>query len=162
MHTAVLFLVFNRIDLTLQVFEAIKKARPPRLYIASDGARVSKSGEMDKVAYIRNYLQSNVDWDCEVKTLFRENNLGCKIAVSGAIDWFFENEKEGIIIEDDCLPSKSFFNFCEDMLFKYKNDLRVWHISGDNFQDKKKHNDYEYYFPTILASILLVSFLQKS
>jgi hypothetical protein len=149
MNTPVLFLVFNRIELTQQVFESIRKSRPPRLYIASDGARLSKIGEIDKVAYIRDYLQNNIDWNCEVKTLFRESNLGCKVAVSEAINWFFENEQEGIIVEDDCLPSQSFFDFCEDMLEKYRDDLRVWHISGNNFQKQKQHNDNEYYFSKI-------------
>ena len=109
LETAVLFLVFNRLDTTKQVFEAIRKAKPPRLYIAADGPRESKEGEAEKVKAVREYVMSNINWDCEVKTLFRDKNLGCKYAVSGAIDWFFENEEMGIILEDDCLPSQSFF-----------------------------------------------------
>ena len=46
---------------------------------------------------------TNVDWDCDVKKLYRQKNLGCKIAMSNAITWFFENVEEGIILEDDCL-----------------------------------------------------------
>ncbi len=114
LNTAVLFLVFNRLDVTKQVFGAIKQAKPPRLYIAADGARETKDGEELKVEEVRDFILSNIDWECEVKTLFRENNFGCKYAVSGAIDWFFENEEMGIILEDDCLPSQSFFWFCEE------------------------------------------------
>ena len=91
LSTAVLFLVFNRLDTTKQVFEAIRQAKPPRLYVAADGARANKEGEADKTQAVRNYIMQNVDWECEVKTMFRERNLGCKMAVSGAIDWFFEN-----------------------------------------------------------------------
>jgi len=130
LETAVLFLVFNRLDTTKQVFEAIKKAKPPRLYIAADGARKNIDNEDKIVQDIRNYLISNIDWECEVKTLFREKNLGCKYAVSGAIDWFFENKEMGIILEDDCLPSQSFFWFCEELLNKYKDDKRIFLISG--------------------------------
>ncbi len=146
LNTAVLFLVFNRLDTTKEVFEAIREAKPPRLYIAADGARVEKDGEDQKAQAVRNYILSNIDWKCEVKTLFRDENLGCKYAVSGAIDWFFANEEMGIILEDDCLPSQSFFWFCEELLEKYKDDMRVGQISGDNFQKGIKRGDADYYF----------------
>lgn len=132
LNTAVLFLVFNRLDTTKQVFEAIRKAKPPRLYVAADGSRVGKDGESEKVKAVRDYIMQNIDWDCEVKTLFRDKNLGCKYAVSGAITWFFENEEQGIILEDDCLPSQSFFWYCEELLEKYSDDQSVYLISGDS------------------------------
>lgn len=145
LNTAVLFLVFNRLDTTKQVFKAIRQAKPPRLYIAADGARDSKDGEADKVQAVRDYIMQNIDWECEVQTLFREENLGCKYAVSGSITWFFEKEEQGIILEDDCLPSQSFFWFCEELLERYKDDLRVWHIGGTNPIDRQPFSN-EYYF----------------
>jgi hypothetical protein len=108
--TPVLFLVFNRPETTARVFEAIRQARPPRLYVGADGARDEREGEAERTAEVRR-IATAVDWPCEVKTLFRDRNLGCRNAVSGAIDWFFENEEAGIILEDDCLPSQSFFGF---------------------------------------------------
>jgi len=147
LNTAVLFLVFNRLDTTKQVFEAIRQAKPPRLYVAADGARANKEGEAEKAQAVRDYIMQNIDWECEVKTLFRDQNLGCKYAVSGAITWFFENEEQGIILEDDCLPSQSFFWFCEELLNRFKDDLRVWHISGNNFHfGWQRDKDYSYYF----------------
>ena len=148
-NTPVLFLVFNRIDTTKQVFNAIKKAKPPRLYIGSDGSREQKVGEAEKVKAVREYVLNSIDWDCEVKTLFREKNLGCKYAVSSAVTWFFEHEDMGIILEDDCLPSLSFFKFCEELLIRYKDDKRIWHIGGCNFQDGIKRGDADYYFSAI-------------
>lgn len=146
LHTAVLFIIFNRIETTKQVFEAIRNAKPPRLYIAADGPRPNKDHEAEKVEAVRNQILENIDWQCEIKTLFREKNLGCKKAVSEAITWFFNNEEQGIILEDDCLPSQSFFWFCEDLLGRYKNDLRIWHISGDNFQNGHARGKGSYYF----------------
>jgi GR25 family glycosyltransferase involved in LPS biosynthesis len=147
LNTAVLLLIFNRLDTTKQVFEAIKQAKPPRLYIAADGARKTKEGEEQKVKLVRDYIISNIDWKCEVKTLFQEQNLGCKMAVSGAIEWFFKNEEMGIVLEDDCLPSQSFFWFCEQLLIKYKNDMRVWHIGGTStLSNDILLNDDSYYF----------------
>lgn len=146
LNTPVLFIVFNRLDTTTKVFAAIRQAKPPRLYIAADGPRESREGEAEKVETVRNYVISHIDWPCEVKTLFREKNLGCKYAVSSGISWFFENEEQGIILEDDCLPDPSFFRFCEEMLCHHKNDMRIWHIGGANFQNGQRRGNASYYF----------------
>ena len=125
----VLFLIFNRPETTQQVFSAIRKAKPPRLYVAADGPRSDYPNEDEKCEHSRK-IATNVDWDCEVKTLFRDQNLGCRLAVSQAIYWFFEQEPEGIILEDDCLPSQSFFWFCQEMLEYFRNDKAVGVICG--------------------------------
>jgi hypothetical protein len=145
LKTPVLFLVFNRPDTTKQVFEAIRKARPAKLYVAADGPRENNETDAQNIKQVKSIV-TNVDWNCELKTLFRNENLGCKIAVSSAIDWFFENEEEGIILEDDCLPHASFFRFCEELLDKYREDKRICMISGDNFQFGRKRTEYSYYF----------------
>ena len=131
LQNAVLFLVFNRPETTRHVFGAIRKAKPPRLYVAADGPRTNHPSESNLVAMVRE-IATAVDWQCEVKTLFREENLGCKHAISSAINWFFEHEEQGIILEDDCLPHHSFFGFCEEMLQKYADTKSIWSISGFN------------------------------
>lgn len=146
LKTAVLFLIFNRLDTTRQVFEAIRKAQPPILYIGSDGARESKTGETEIVHEVREFVIDNIDWDCEIKTLFRDKNLGCGRAVSSAISWFFDNEEAGIILEDDIIPSQSFFRFCDELLKKYKDEDKIWHIGGFNFDDSIAKGEGSYYF----------------
>ena len=141
LHTAVLFMVFNRLDTTKQVFQAIREAKPPRLYIACDGVRIYRKDDIEKVQTVRDYVMQNIDWNCEVKTLFQKKNLGCKYAVSSAITWFFENEEMGIILEDDCLPSQSFFWFCEEMLNKYKNYKDIFGVGGTNLISKVNDNN---------------------
>jgi hypothetical protein len=130
-RTAVLFLVFNRPDTTWEVFKAIRAARPPRLYVACDGPRGNKPGEVATVEALQRTIMDNINWPCTAYTLFRDTNLGCREAVSGAITWFFGHEEEGIILEDDCLPSPSFFPFCENLLEAYRNDERIAGITGD-------------------------------
>ena len=147
-RSAVLFLIFNRPDTTTLVFEQIRAARPPRLYVAADAPRPSKPGEKDLCDQTRA-IATKVDWPCEVKTLFREKNLGCKEAVAGAVTWFFSNEPEGIVLEDDCLPSPEFFSFCDAMLERYRDDGRVRHITGSNLQHGQKRGDASYYFSRI-------------
>lgn len=144
-RSPLLFIIFNRPDTTQRVFDQIKKAKPARLYVAADGPRITRTGDYILCKQTRDIVK-NIDWDCEVKTLFREKNLGCKEAVSSAISWFFDNEEEGIILEDDCLPGDSFFRFCDQLLEKYRFDNRVAHISGCNLQHGKKWGDASYYF----------------
>lgn len=144
---AILFLIFNRLDTTRKVFQSIREAKPPRLYIASDGPRLAHKGEEEQVQSVRKYVLASIDWDCEIKTLYREANLGCKMAVESAITWFFDHEESGIILEDDCVPDLSFFCFCQELLAYYQNDNRVMAISGSNLQLNRKQRDkYSYYF----------------
>jgi hypothetical protein len=145
MHSPILFIVFNRPDVTRQVFDVIRDAKPPRLYIAADGPRKNRLGEVEQCQAVQN-IASQVDWPCKVSKLIREENLGCKVAVSTAIDWFFSCEPEGIILEDDCLPDPSFFQFCDELLEKYRDDEHVGMISGDNFQKGIQRGDGAYYF----------------
>jgi hypothetical protein len=117
----VLFIIFNRPETTVRVFEAIRKAHPKQLFVAADGPRMGKEGEKERCEEARK-IATQVDWDCEVKTLFRDENIGCGRGPAEAITWFFEHVEKGIILEDDCLPSQSFFGFCEKLLERYKND----------------------------------------
>ena len=130
LKTPVLYIVFKRLDMVMQSFESIRKAKPPKLYIASDGPRKNNEEEFAKVNSVRKYIMDNIDWQCEVNTRFREINAGCNINVTSAIRWFFDNEESGIIIEDDILPNLSFFYFCEELLSYYKDDERIMFISG--------------------------------
>lgn len=144
-ETPVLLIIFNRPDTTRVVFDKIKEIKPKYLFIAADGPRLDKIDEKEKCLMTREIIKE-IDWDCELKTLFREENLGCRLGVSSAIDWFFGNVEEGIILEDDCLPNDSFFKFCANLLKHYRYDERVMHISGDNFQDGIKRGNGSYYF----------------
>ena len=137
----ILFLIFNRPQETACVFAAIRSVRPQQLFIAADGPRISKIGEAELCEQTRS-IAAKIDWPCEVKTLFRTENLGCGHGVSSAISWFFEQVEEGIILEDDCLPHESFFEYCANNLETYRNDTRVMMISGMSYLlNEKKVKD---------------------
>lgn len=144
--TPVLFIVFNRLDTAIQVLSAIRKVKPVHLYIAADGPRMNKEGESAKCQLVRKTIIEGIDWECDVKTLFRKTNLGCGQAVSSAIRWFFDQVEEGIILEDDLIPHPDFFPFCSELLEKYRYDQRISLISGDNFQNGIKRGEGSYYF----------------
>ena len=120
----VLFLIFNRPEVTARVFDVIQSMRPKRLFIAGDGPRPDKMSEREIVQETRRIVE-NVDWDCEVVRRYQETNLGCRLGVSTAIMWFFEQVEEGIILEDDCLPNDSFFPFCSELLERFRDDNRI-------------------------------------
>lgn len=127
----ILFIVFNRPELTRQVFGEIKKIKPAKLFIAADGPRTAISDDIKKCRETREIIKE-VDWPCDLKTLFQEKNLGCKIGEATAIDWFFSNVPEGIILEDDTLPNSSFFHFCGELLGRYRDDEKIMAICGTN------------------------------
>lgn len=131
-ETPILFIFFNRIETTKIVFSKIKQIKPKYLFLAADGPRQQKINENYKCDEVRKFVIDSIDWDCDVKTLFLERNLGCGRAVSGAITWFFENVEMGIILEDDIDPSLSFFRFCEELLVKYKHDYQIGSITAVN------------------------------
>ncbi|MDD4816562.1 MAG: hypothetical protein PHI85_01160 [Victivallaceae bacterium] len=135
MEMPVLFLIFNRPENTAESFAAIAAAKPRRLFVVADGPRPERRGEAERCAAARNIVLSGVNWDCELKTCFREKNLGCGPGVSAGIDWFFSEVESGAVIEDDCVAGPDFFRFTSAMLDYYRTDDRVMHVSGDSFVD---------------------------
>jgi hypothetical protein len=129
MNTALLFMVFNRPRHTRAVFEAIRHARPARLYVAADGPREHQPDDFALCTAVRA-ITMTIDWPCELHTLFRPANLGCRTAVTEALDWFFSLEPEGIILEDDCLPNPTFFRYSSELLERYRHDERIMCITG--------------------------------
>jgi hypothetical protein len=141
--TPVVFLIFRRADLTAQVFEAIRQAQPTKLLVVADGPR----DEAEALLCVETRaIIEQVDWDCEVLRNYSEVNLGCRKRVASGLDWAFEQVEEAIVLEDDCLPHPSFFNYCHQLLDYYREDQRVWSISGNNFQNGQRRGDGSYYF----------------
>lgn len=142
LSTPVGFLIFNRPDLTEQVFAAIAQAKPKKLFVVADGARHSE--EAEKCEKTRAVIEK-VDWDCEVLTNFSDTNMGCGRRIASGLDWVFSQVEEAIFLEDDMLPAPSFFHFCETMLDRYRDDDRIMHINGDNSYNQDR-TGYSYYF----------------
>jgi len=146
LQTPVALLIFNRPQQTARVFARIREARPERLFVIADGPR--GAGEAQRVEDARAVL-CRIDWPCKLSLNFSDQNLGCRRRVSSGIDWVFEQVDRAIILEDDCLPEASFFQFCEELLERYANEPRVSMISGDNFQRGCRRGEASYYFSRI-------------
>lgn len=145
LKSPLVFLVFNRPETTIRVFEEIRRVRPPKLLVVADGPRVNRPGEAEQCKAVRAIIDT-VDWPCEVLNNYADTNLGCKRRVSTGLDWVFTTVEEAIILEDDCLPHPTFFRFCEELLERYRDDERICMISGDNFQQGKRRIQDSYYF----------------
>jgi hypothetical protein len=130
-NTPVLLLLFNRPAHTQMVLERLRLIRPAVLYIHCDGPRMDRPEEEEDVLAVRECL-TTIDWPCEIKTLFRAENAGLREGVYGAINWFFKEVDKGIILEDDCVPDISFFQYCEELLDYYEMEEKVMHIGGSN------------------------------
>lgn len=146
----ILYIIFNRLDTVQRTFPVLQAVKPSKLFIAADGPRTNREGEAEKCKQVKEYVTSNINWECTVQTLFREENLGCDKNVSSAITWFFNNVEMGIVLEDDCLADMTFFPYCRELLIKYKDDNRVMHIAGDNpVQYSNLPHNESYYFEKI-------------
>ena len=143
-QTPILLIIFKREETTKAVFEEIQKIKPSKLYVAADGPRNHVIGE-EKLCQNTRAIIDTINWECEVKKLYREENVGLKKAVPEAITWFFSHENAGIILEDDCLPNSDFFKYCEHTLKLYQDDKRIFHIGGTNFQNKPRNNSSWYF-----------------
>jgi hypothetical protein len=137
---------FNRPDTTRLVIDAIRLAAPTQMFVACDGPRPNRPEDEERVRATRVVIDKMIDWPCTIHHLYRDTNLGCGLGVSGAIDWFFAQVKEGVVLEDDCVPHPDFVPFCAELLERYRYDTRVWCVSGDNFQEGQWRGDGSYYF----------------
>jgi len=128
----VALIVFNRPDLTAQVFEVVRAARPRQLLIIADGPRDARPNEAELCAATRDVVAA-VDWPCEVLQRYADRNLGCGPNVSQGLDWVFNNVEAALILEDDCIPDATLFPFCGELLDRYRQDSRVMHIAATNY-----------------------------
>ena len=126
--------------------DKIAEVKPRNLFIAADGPRSNNAEDIQKCQESRESVLERIVWECKVKTLFRERNLGCRRAVSEAIDWFFTKVDRGIILEDDTLPDKSFFTFISGLLEYYSNDTRIFQVGGCNYNIDLGAYSYSYFF----------------
>jgi hypothetical protein len=145
LNIPVAFFIFKRPDVTERVFEVIRQVKPKTLLVVADGPRESQPDEAEKCVASRAIIEQ-VDWECQIIKNYSDINLGCKQRVSSGLDWIFSNFEEAIILEDDCLPDPTFFQFCEVLLNYYRYDSRIMAISGNNFQFGKKRTQDSYYF----------------
>ena len=141
-EVAVLLLFFNRANCIKQVFEQVKKARPSKLFLYQDGPRNEK--DIVGINECRRIV-SDIDWECEVHTFYQDRNFGCDPSEYISQKWMFSILDKGIVLEDDDVPSVSFFKFCKELLDKYEDDERICMISGMNYEEETKNCPYDYF-----------------
>lgn len=136
---------FNRPDALRRVLTEVQRAGVERLYVALDGPRPGRARDSHLCGEARAVVEADA-WAPDISLRIREDNLGCKAAVTDALDWFFAAEAEGIVLEDDCLPDSSFFGYCATLLKRYRDDERVWLISGSNLLGTYRPRRSDYFF----------------
>lgn len=146
MDTPLLLLVWRRPHTLRQVIEAIRPIAPSRIFVACDGPNPDRFDEAERVSATRAVIEQEIVWPCKIERFYSDVNQGCYLGVSRAITWFFDQVEEGIILEDDCVPHPDFFLYCTTLLKRYRDDHRVWCVSGSNFQNGQWRGDGSYYF----------------
>lgn len=142
---AVIF--FARPDLLQITFEAIREARPKKLFLIQDGARINNESDSINIKKCREII-NNIDWDCEVYKNYSEENLGCGLRVYSGITWAFEHVDRLLVLEDDCVPAQALFPFTAELLEKYKDDNRVGIICGMNNLGVYNETPNDYFYTT--------------
>jgi len=140
--TPVVFFIFKRPDTTFRVFEKIREIKPSQLIIISDGP---KNEEEKWLVDLTRDIVNRADWDCVVDRVYSETNMGCALRIISGLNYVFQNHEKAIILEDDCLPSSSFFSFCSELLNKYESEEKIMHISGCNLLGEVKIRE-DYFF----------------
>lgn len=130
----VAIIIFNRPKETRQLLKTLRSVKPRTVMIIADGARVegAHAGEHERVLETRRVCEQEIDWACQVDMNYSTKNLGCKRRVVSGLDWVFSRHDRAIILEDDCIPSISFFRFTEELLTYFDGNPRVSSISGSN------------------------------
>jgi len=141
-----LLIAFNRPEPTARVFAVLRQLQPERLYVACDGPRPERPGEAERCSQVRELIEGSIDWPCELQTQYQAANLGCRRGVTAALDWFFDQVEEGIVLEDDILPDPSFFPFCQELLERYRHDTRIGAIAANNHQRSAPADGSSYRF----------------
>lgn len=150
--TPIMLLFFNRPDTLQKLFDWVRKVKPKQLFLVQDGARPNNQKDIEGINECRKVVES-VDWECEVRKNYSSVNLTCDQREFSGIDWCFQYVDKLIILEDDILPSLSFYDFCGELLEKYKDDERIHIISGFNRCNRYTNSPYDYVFSKTGAGI---------
>ncbi len=147
-NTPILLIAWRRPNHLAAIIDNLRKIKPRFVYVAVDGSRRGNHFEKERllIEQTKIVIDQKIDWDCEIKKLFQKENLGCALGVSTAISWFFQNVEQGIILEDDCLPSENFLFFCEKNLEKYKFHNKIFQINGISYFEKNLRISKTFYF----------------
>jgi hypothetical protein len=145
MEAAVVLFIFNRPHVTQKLLEVVSQVKPKKIFVIADGPRDDHFDEEKQCTITRETI-NQIDWECEIVRNYSQINLGCAKRIASGLDWVFEQVDRAIILEDDCMPDKSFFQFCEELLEKYRDDTRIFSITGQNIQAGKNSTEHSYYF----------------
>ena len=148
LQTPVVLIVFRRPDVTRRNLEVLRQVRPEQLFVVADGPRPGRPDEAAQCAAVRDLIDE-IDWPCKVERKLAERNLGLEANVELGLDWVFSQVDRAIVLEDDCIPDPSFFQYADELLVRYADDTRIWQIGGDtHLVPKEMFGGHSYGFST--------------
>ena len=141
----IVLILFRRFDTLGRIIERIKQVNPKKIYLLSDQGRNEE--EIRQVQKVRDYVTEHIDWECEVIKNYAKENRGVYGNIALGAKWVFERETCAIFLEDDNLPEVTFFDYCKQMLERYKDDNRILWVCGTNYlEDYVPEDNSSYMF----------------
>ena len=145
-HPALLLICYNRPDLLEQVLKSLPSRYEGRIYISCDGPKADDEQDYILVKKNEQLVREHFRNHPLLNLRVHSENLGCRQHVQGAISWFFQNEEEGIVLEDDCVVADDFIAFCAEMLERWRHNPKIMLITGDNSFNVQAPGGYSYGF----------------
>ncbi len=127
MDIALAVFAYNRPIHLQKILGALKNnIRLQNVYIFQDG--LAAEDDMENWTKVQNVIQS-IDW-MEYAYITYPQNKGCAFSIEDGISHVLSEHEAVIVLEDDCVPHENFISFAVGCLEKYREDKRVWGISG--------------------------------
>jgi hypothetical protein len=143
--TPIVVFSYNRPESTTRLLSVIKEINPSKLFLICDGPKENNSIDNENNKRVVEIIKS-FQIEGEIIYEISKKNLGLGKRIASGLDFVFSLVEDAIILEDDCIPSKSFFPFCSELLEKYKLDTRIMMISGNNYNPEYFKNTNSYIF----------------
>lgn len=146
MKIPVLLITFNRPEHTRRTIDALRVQQPSLMYVFQDGPRAGNEKDKVNCLAVRDVVEHEIDWGCELHTHFSEKNRGCRDAIIFAISSVLKEHESVIVVEDDIITSPAFYSYMCKALEYYRNRPTVWSISGHSHSPSKFQvpEDYDY------------------
>jgi len=150
MKTTVAIFFYRRPEMVAALIGILRHHRPPRIWLIADGPREGSMHEKELCLEARKVADTAIDWPCEIRRVYAETHLGLRQRFESGLDELFSKESEAIILEEDCHPLPDFFPFCEEMLARYRREVRVGGVSGNCFLPRRQAVEADYFFSRYL------------
>lgn len=138
----IVIITYNRPYHIKKLLLEINKYKVDKIYIVSDGPK-NDLNDIKLVKKTRHFIDK-INKNRKIIKIYSDKNLGLRQRIITGLNKVFKKEKEAIILEDDCIPTKEFFLFTKILLKKYRRNKKIVSICGSNHLSEWNETNAEY------------------